>query len=214
MKKIGLFLTVLLLTIGCIRTGFADIDKRIDTPQNRAILKKVETAYNQIRTLKGKFAQFSSETQNDLQTGELYLSRPGQMRLIYEKGSPLEFYASNGYLIYHDKDLKEVNYFHLEQTPVSLILKQTLRFDDPEFLVTDVRDILDEYYVTAIKKDARELGSLTLIIDKETLQLKQWDVVDIEGVKSTVSLYETQFNVPLDKKLFLFHNPYQKKRQK
>ena len=214
MKKIGLFLTVLLLTIGCIRTGFADIDKRIDTPQNRAILKKVEAAYNQIRTLKGKFAQFSSETQNDLQTGELYLSRPGQMRLIYEKGSPLEFYASNGYLIYHDKDLKEVNYFHLEQTPVSLILKQTLRFDDPEFLVTDVRDILDEYYVTAIKKDARELGSLTLIIDKETLQLKQWDVVDIEGVKSTVSLYETQFNVPLDKKLFLFHNPYQKKRQK
>lgn len=214
MKKIGLFLTVLLLTIGCIRTGFADIDKRIDTPQNRAILKKVETAYNQIRILKGKFAQFSSETQNDLQTGELYLSRPGQMRLIYEKGSPLEFYASNGYLIYHDKDLKEVNYFHLEQTPVSLILKQTLRFDDPEFLVTDVRDILDEYYVTAIKKDARELGSLTLIIDKETLQLKQWDVVDIEGVKSTVSLYETQFNVPLDKKLFLFHNPYQKKRQK
>ena len=95
-----------------------------------------------------------------------------------------------------------------------MILKQTLRFDDPEFLVTDVRDILDEYYVTAIKKDARELGSLTLIIDKETLQLKQWDVVDIEGVKSTVSLYETQFNVPLDKKLFLFHNPYQKKRQK
>ena len=202
------------LIIGFSNIGMADIDKRINTPQNRAILKKVETAYNQIRTLKGKFAQFSSETQNDLQTGELYLSRPGQMRLVYEKGSPLEFYANNGYLIYHDKDLKEVNYFHLDQTPVSLILKQTLRFDDPEFLVTDVRDILDEYYVTAIKKDARELGSLTLIIDKETLQLKQWDVVDIEGVKSTVSLYETQFNVPLDKKIFLFHNPYQKKRQK
>ncbi|MBQ9090620.1 MAG: outer membrane lipoprotein carrier protein LolA [Alphaproteobacteria bacterium] len=214
MKKLGLFLMMCGLIIGFSNIGMADIDKRINTPQNRAILKKVETAYNQIRTLKGKFAQFSSETQNDLQTGELYLSRPGQMRLVYEKGSPLEFYANNGYLIYHDKDLKEVNYFHLDQTPVSLILKQTLRFDDPEFLVTDVRDILDEYYVTAIKKDARELGSLTLIIDKETLQLKQWDVVDIEGVKSTVSLYETQFNVPLDKKIFLFHNPYQKKRQK
>ena len=180
MKKLGLFLMMCGLIIGFSNIGMADIDKRINTPQNRAILKKVETAYNQIRTLKGKFAQFSSETQNDLQTGELYLSRPGQMRLVYEKGSPLEFYANNGYLIYHDKDLKEVNYFHLDQTPVSLILKQTLRFDDPEFLVTDVRDILDEYYVTAIKKDARELGSLTLIIDKETLQLKQWDVVDIE----------------------------------
>lgn len=204
---IGIFSSVLLWTT----TVFADIDKRIDTPQNRSILQKVETAYNKIKTLKAKFAQFNSKTQDDLQTGELYMSRPGEMRLIYEKGSPLEFYAHNGYLIYHDKELKEVNYFHLKQTPVSLILKQTLKFDDPEFLVTDIQDILDEYYVTAIKKDARELGSLTLIIDKETLQLKQWDVVDIEGVKSTVSLYEAQFNIPLDKKLFLFQNPYKKK---
>ncbi len=210
-KKYILGIALSLLVTG---TAVADIDKRIDTPQNRAILQKVESAYNKIRTLKGKFAQFNSKMQDDLQTGELYMSRPGEMRLIYEKGSPLEFYAHNGYLIYHDKDLQEVNYFKLEQTPVSLILKQTLKFSDPEFLVTDVRDVLDEYYVTAIKKDARELGSLTLIIDKETLQLKQWDVVDIEGVKSTVSLYDTEFNVPLDKKIFLFQNPYKKKTTK
>lgn len=199
---------LLLLTASA---SYADIDKRINTPQNREILQKVEAAYNQIRTLKAKFAQFNSKMQDDLQTGELYLSRPGQMRLVYEKGSPLEFYAHNGYLIYHDKDLKEVNYFHLKQTPVSLILKDKLKFDDPEFMVTDIRTVLDEYYVTAIKKDARELGSLTLIIDKDTMQLKQWDVVDLEGVKSTVSLYDTEFNVPIDKNLFIFHNPYKKK---
>lgn len=214
MIKKGLLLTITSVALLFTTAAVADIDKRIDTPQNRAILQKVETAYNKIKTLKAKFAQFNSKTQDDLQTGELYLSRPGEMRLVYEKGSPLEFYAHGGYLIYHDKDLKEVNYFHLKQTPVSLILKETLKFNDPEFLVTDVQDVLDEYYVTAIKKDARELGSLTLIIDKETLQLKQWDVVDIEGVKSTVSLYETQFNIPLDKKIFLFQNPYKKKQQK
>ena len=205
---------------GLLITGFvfgvsfsarADVDKRIDTPQNREILQKVESAYNKIKTLKAKFAQFNSKMKDDLQTGELYLSRPGEMRLVYEKGSPLEFYAHNGYLIYHDKDLKEVNYFRLQQTPVSLILKEKLKFSDPEFLVTDVRTVLDEYYVTAIKKDARELGSLTLIIDKDSMQLKQWDVVDMEGVKSTVSLFDTQFNVPIDKKTFLFHNPYKKK---
>ena len=45
------------------------------------------------------------------------------------------------------------------------------------------------------------------------MQLKQWDVVDIEGIKSTVSLYETQFNVSVDKNIFLFHNPYKKKKK-
>ena len=212
MKKSFLYgLLMASFVFGVPFSARADVDKRIDTPQNHEILQKVESAYNKIKTLKAKFAQFNSKMQDDLQTGELYLSRPGEMRLIYEKGSPLEFYAHNGYLIYHDKDLKEVNYFRLQQTPVSLILKEKLKFSDPEFLVTDVRTVLDEYYVTAIKKDARELGSLTLIIDKDSMQLKQWDVVDMEGVKSTVSLFDTQFNVPIDKKTFLFHNPYKKK---
>lgn len=206
MKKI-LLATILF----CSLPAFADIDKKIDTPENREILKKVETAYNKIKTLKAEFAQFNSQTENDLQTGTLYMSRPGKMRLVYEKGFPLEFYAVNGYLIYHDKDLKEVSYFDLSQTPVNLILKKELKFSDPEFLVTNVQDILDEYKVTAVKKGAKELGSLTLTIDKEALLLKQWEIVDIQNIKSTVSLYNIKQNTPIDKKLFFFQNPYKKK---
>lgn len=191
--------------------SFADIEKNIDTKENRVILERVEKAYNKIKTLKADFAQFNSKTENDLQTGTLYMSRPGKMRLVYQKGSPLEFYALNGFLIYHDKDLKEVNYFDLSQTPVNLILKKTLKFSDPEFLVTSVQDVLDEYKVTAIKKDAKELGSLTLIIDKDSLLLKQWEIVDMQGIKSTVSLFNIKQNEPIDKKLFLFQNPYKKK---
>ena len=203
---------ILLATLLCFSLpAVADIDKKVDTAENRAILKKVETAYNKIKTLKAEFAQFNSKTENDLQTGTLYMSRPGKMRLVYEKGSPLEFYAVNGYLIYHDKDLKEVSYFDLSQTPVNLILKKELKFSDPEFLVTSVQDVLDEYKVTAVKKGAKELGSLTLIIDKEALILKQWEVVDMQGIKSTVSLYNIKQNTPIDKKLFFFQNPYKKK---
>lgn len=187
----------------------ADIYKKIDTPQNRAILEKVEKAYNHMQTIKAKFAQFNSKVKDDLQTGDLYLSKPGKMRLIYEKGSPLEFYAANGLFIYHDKDLKEVSYFDLSQTPVALILQKNLSFKDPDFVVTDVQDVLDEYYVTAHKKDAENLGSITLIIDKDTMQLKQWDVLDMQGVKSTVSLYDIEQNAPMDNSLFNFKNPYQ-----
>lgn len=208
MKKIW----VILLSVLISTTAFADIEKKIDTKENKAILQKVETAYNKIKTLKADFAQFNSKTKNDLQTGTLYMSRPGKMRLVYQKGSPLEFYANNGYLIYHDKDLKEVSYFDLNQTPVSLILKSSLKFNDPEFLVTSVKDILDEYKVTAVKKGAKELGSLTLIIDKETLLLKQWEIVDMQGIKSTVSLFNIEQNIPVDKKIFLFQNPYKKNK--
>lgn len=202
---------IVLILIGLlfVQPALAVIAPDIDTPENRKILTTVENAYNQIGTLQAQFAQFNSKVQDDLQTGTLYLDKPGKMRLVYEKGSPLEFYAVNGYLIYHDKEAKEVSYFELAQTPVELILKEKLSFEDPAFVVTEVQDILDEYYVTAHKKDAKELGSLTLIIDKETMQLKQWDVLDMAGITSTVSLFDTKVNIPVDKRLFLFQNPYQ-----
>lgn len=206
MKKIWLVLALVLMPMAAM----AEIDKKIDTPQNRAILTEVEKAYNGMRTLKAKFAQFNSKIKNDLQTGDIYIAKPGKMRLVYEKGSPLEFYANNGYFIYHDKDLKEVSYFELAQTPVELILKDKLSFTDPDFVVTDVQDVLDEYFVTAHKKGAKELGSITLVIDKDKMELKQWEVLDMQGIKSTVSLYGIEPNAPVDNKLFAFKNPYKK----
>lgn len=201
---------ILMIILGLALPVGATLDDSINTPANRRILTQVEKAYNQIKTIKAKFAQFNSKIQDDLQTGTLYMARPGQMRLVYEQGSPLEFYADGGYLIYHDKDAQEVSYFELSQTPVELILKKELKFDDPAFVVTDVQDVLDEYYVTAHKKGAKELGSLTLVIDKDSMQLKQWEVLDMQGIKSTVSLFDTRINVPVDQDLFHFKNPYKK----
>lgn len=201
---------ILMIILGMALPVGATLDDSINTPANRNILTQVEKAYNQIKTIKAKFAQFNSKIQDDLQTGTLYMARPGQMRLVYEQGSPLEFYADGGYLIYHDKDAQEVSYFELSQTPVELILKKELKFDDPAFVVTDVQDVLDEYYVTAHKKGAKELGSLTLVIDKDSMQLKQWEVLDMQGIKSTVSLFDTRINVPVDQDLFHFKNPYKK----
>ena len=207
MKKL-LFICMLCWSL----SGWAIVDKKVDTPENWEILTAVEKAYNKIKTIQAEFAQFNSKIKDDLQTGTLYMSRPGQMRLVYEKGSPLEFYAVKGYLIYHDKEAKEVSYFELSQTPVELILQKELKFDNPAFVVTDVKDELDEYYVTAHKKEAPELGSLTIVIDKDTMQLKQWEVLDMQGVKSTVSLFNTKVNIPVDKTLFMFQNPYQKEK--
>lgn len=188
--------------------GHAEVVKKIDTPQNRAILTRVEKAYNALKTLEAQFAQYNSKMTEDLQTGTLYLKKPGKMRLVYEKGSPLAFYAFDGFLVYHDKAAEEVNYFELDQTPVAFILSENLSFDDPAFVVTDVQDVLDEYFVSVHKKGAKELGVLTLVFDKETGRLKQWDILDMQGVQSTVSLFDIKENIPVDNQMFLFHNPY------
>jgi len=36
----------------------------------------------------------------------------------------------------------------------------------------------------------------------------------MQGVKSTVSLYNIRKNIPVDKTVFIFHNPYQESNYK
>ena len=79
MKKI-FFLLFLIFAL----PSHAVVDKKIDTPATREILNKVEKAYNKMRTLKAQFAQFNSKMKDELHTGTIYISRPGQMRLVYE----------------------------------------------------------------------------------------------------------------------------------
>ena len=201
MKKL-FFLIIAIFISGTVH---ATVSSEIDTKQNRQILKKIETLLDSITTMKSRFSEFSSKDGDFMKHGVFYLSRPNRMRLVYDEPTQLQFIADGQYLIYHDKSFDQVSYLEINQTPAAILLKPHFSFDDPEFLVTDVKEELDEYHVTAIKANEPELGQLTLIVAQNPLELKQWELVDMKGIKSTVGLYEVEENVPVDDNLFVFN---------
>lgn len=200
MKKI-ICLLIALLMAGSVQ---ATVAPDVDTPANRRILKQVEALLDGITTMKSRFSEFSSKDGDFMKHGVFYLSRPNRMRLVYDEPTQLEFIADGQYLIYHDKSFDQVSYLEINQTPAAILLKPDFSFDDPEFLVTDVTAELDEYHVTAIKANEPELGQLTLIVTQDPMELKQWELVDMKGIKSTVGLYEVEENIPVDDALFVF----------
>ena len=200
MKKI-IYLLIALLMVGSVQ---ATVAPDVDTPANRRILKQVEALLDGITTMKSRFSEFSSKDGDFMKHGVFYLSRPNRMRLVYDEPTQLECIADGQYLIYHDKSFDQVSYLEINQTPAAILLKPDFSFDDPEFLVTDVTAELDEYHVTAIKANEPELGQLTLIVTQDPMELKQWELVDMKGIKSTVGLYEVEENIPVDDALFVF----------
>lgn len=191
----------------CAATVRADVLPELQTPENKAILGKVEKLLDGITTMKSRFSEFSSKDGDYMKHGDFYLARPNRMQLVYDAPTPLEFIADGQYFIYHDKDFDQVSYLEINQTPAAILLKPGFSFNDPEFLVTNVQEELDEYRITAIKKDEPELGELTLIVSQDPVELKQWELVDMKGIKSTVGLYEIEQNVPIKADLFVFVPP-------
>ena len=128
MKKIGLLLWMLLFA----SSGYAIVPEKLDTPQNREILTKVEQMLRSITTLKSRFSEFTSKDGDFMKHGDFYLSRPNKMRLIYDAPADVEFIADGMYFIYYDKGFDQVSYLEIDQTPAAILLKPNFTFDDVE----------------------------------------------------------------------------------
>ena len=200
MKKLCLFIFSLFF----VSSAYAIVPEELDTPENRKILTKVEQMLRSIRTMKSRFSEFTSKDGDFMKHGDFYLSRPNRMRLIYDAPADVEFIADGVYFIYYDKGFDQVSYLEIDQTPAAILLKSNFTFDDKEFLVTGIEQELDEYRISAVKNKEPELGELTLITGIDPVDFRQWELVDAKGIKSTVGLYETQINKPVDENLFVF----------
>ncbi|MBO5997537.1 MAG: outer membrane lipoprotein carrier protein LolA [Alphaproteobacteria bacterium] len=200
MKKIILGILLSLF----ITPAFAVVPKEFDTKENRVILNKVEKMLHSIKTMKSRFSEFTSKDGDFMKHGNFYLSRPNKMRLIYDAPSDIEFVADGMYFIYYDKGFDQVSFLEIDQTPAAILLKPDFTFDDPEFTVTNIVQDLDEYHISAVKTKEPELGELTLITGIDPVDFRQWELVDAKGIKSTVGLYETEMNKPVDESLFVF----------
>jgi len=184
--------------------AYAVVPEKLDTPENRVILNKVEQMLHSIKTMNSRFSEFTSKDGDFMKHGDFYLSRPNKMRLIYDAPADVEFIADGMYFIYYDKGFDQISYLEIDQTPAAILLKPDFSFDDKEFLVTGIEQELDEYRISAIKNKEPELGELTLITGIDPVDFRQWELVDAKGIKSTVGLYETKINEPVDESLFVF----------
>ena len=81
------------------------------TEAETALVKKAEAYLNAITTLKARFTQVNADGASH--EGDLYISRPGKMRLVYDPPTPMLMVADGVFLIYVDKDMDDVSHIDL-----------------------------------------------------------------------------------------------------
>ena len=60
---------------------------------------------------------------------------------------------------------------------------------------------------SVIQPDQRNYGYITLIFEESTMELKSWEVVDVQGYTTRVALLNPEYNVPVDKSRFTYEDP-------
>jgi outer membrane lipoprotein-sorting protein len=179
------------------------------TPQDTADLQRIAAYLNGIHTMYARFQQ--SSPGNATVTGHVWMARPGRMRFEYDLPTPILLLADRFYVYYVDKELVQMSKVGLKSTPAWLLLRDPITFDD--LMVTRFERGANALRITVIQENEPDIGSLTMVFSERPLALRQWSIVDQQRKTITVSLYDTQFGIALDPKLFVYQDPYAASRR-
>lgn len=167
-------------------------------------LTRISNYLNGITTLEGEFVQVGPD--GKLSEGRFYLRRPGRLRFEYAPPNPALVVADGFWVGVYDTRLDTLDRYPLGNTPLELLLKERVDLRR-EGAVQAIERGDGQIRVRAIDPDKPERGSITMVFADNPLELRQWVVIDAQGLKTTVALSEMRANVKLDPALFVIHDP-------
>lgn len=143
--------------------------------------------FNSFAVMSGDFIQFGADGRRV--EGRFELHKPGRLRFDYNPPSPLEIIADGQSVAIRDKRLNTQDLYPLSQTPLKFLLKQRIDLMK-ETRILKVSSSADEFRTTI--EDKATLGGtsqITLFYDMKARQLTRWEVVDPQGLETSVAIY-------------------------
>lgn len=168
-------------------------------------IARIESYLNRLGTLRARFVQVSSN--GAVAEGDVYLSRPGRMRIEYDPPVPVLIVATGTLLVYFDKELQQVSHLPLSSTPVAILTKDAISLQDQDLIITGFESGAQMLRLTVVQAEDPLAGSVTLAFSANPIALKKWTVVDAQGIETQVMLQSPVFDLPLDPELFRFRDP-------
>ncbi len=169
------------------------------TAEETAVLREISSALSQVKTMNGEFVQFNPNGEQ-LQ-GQFYIARPGRVRFQYDPPATVRVIADGKSVLIFDRRLQTYDIWPLSQTPLRLLLDSSLDLATSE-RVTRVGVAPDLVEVELQDETRFSAGTLNLIFDRNSHELRQWTVTDQQGLQTMVALYNVESGNSLNADLF------------
>ena len=170
------------------------------TPEQRAIVERVNSYLSGVQTLTGNFVQVGpdgSRTQ-----GDFYIYKPGRVRFEYDNPSPIELIADGSSVVVRDRRLATQDVYPLSQTPLRFLLAERVDLTKDTNLVSVYADDIFVTVVLEEKNGVVGTSRLMIMFSAKDMQLKQWTVTDAQGYDTTVAVYNLDTSKRPDPALF------------
>lgn len=168
------------------------------------IVSRVNDYLNSFVDMEGLFVQIGPSGRYT--NGRFFISRPGRVRFEYEPPSPLTIKADGTWVSIENRKLGTSEHYPLRTTPLKILLAA-----DIDLLKdADVTQVFgDESRTTVTLHDSGfiENGQITLVFQTEDMALREWIVVDGQGLQTRVSVSDLVTGIKRHPELFFIKKP-------
>ena len=148
-------------------------------------IKKIEDYLNKLNNISSNFIQINSDGLKV--KGKLFLSKPGKLRIEYEKKENPLIIADGKWLHYFDMELNEIQSVTIEKSPAWILLKKKVNLKK-DFKIETLNKKNNKTFITLSGEDLENIKTIKLIFLNKPLTLKGWMIIDSNEIQTTVSL--------------------------
>ncbi len=169
------------------------------------ILSRVEDNLNKVRSLKATFVQRGPE--GNVDEGTIFLARPGKIRFEYAHDNPILVVSNGDMLSFVDYEIKQVSRWPIDKTPLNVLVDDHIDLSDQDIEIPEMIRFAGLIKMSVLQPDQKDQGYITLIFEESTMELKSWEVVDVQGYTTRIALLNPEYNVTVDDAHFTFDDP-------
>lgn len=194
-------LLILAFLLGLAAPALA-ADRPVFNDRQLADLRRVSGYLNSGRSLTGRFIQVAPD--GTPSKGTFYLQRPGRLRFEFDKPNPVLVIADGAALVVQNTALRTTQRYPLFGNPLSMLLSDDVNLGEDERISRVSREA-GVLSVTARQDSGPAQGQITLIFSDSggTLELRQWEVIDAQQLRTIVMVSELQTGVEIPPGLFV-----------
>jgi outer membrane lipoprotein-sorting protein len=170
---------------------------------DRADLDRISTYLNSVRTLQGDFVQIGPN--GELDQGRFYLQKPGKLRFEYQPPSPLLIVSDGRWVGVSNSKLNSTTRYPLSSLPFDMLLDDKVDLRRENSIMRVVRQP-GTLVIEARTSRNRTKPNIAITFAEPQLELRQWTIIDDQGLPTTVALRNLQVGVALNDSLFVIRD--------
>jgi outer membrane lipoprotein-sorting protein len=200
MRRLVLATVTLLATPFLMAGGVPAPPRHLElSDAERVELDAISAYLNGIVTLKGGFIQI--EPSGNVDQGTFYISKPGKMRFVYDPPSPTLIVADGHTVAVANRRLNTIDRYPLSETPLGLVVGNDIDLShDPALL--SVQHEQGAIILGVRTNNSMSRANITLVFSEPQYELRQWSVIDNQGLTTTVALRDVVAGASLSPSLF------------